>query len=452
MPTSPLESAELPDIHPALALAAYSEELYRGARVAIFGDATMSLADELLSRGARLVHVYDHDPSRVSEATVRPHDRSIFFGALPENGDIGVRDGTFDVVFIPDLTFLPEPARLVALAERVLSSSGAAIIASPNAESENPLLPIESAHAPLGYYELYDVVSSHFSSVRMLGQAPFVGYAVAEFSADDPNPTIDTSLADTEGKDADWFVALAGQRDVRLDAFALIELPMAGALGEITELPRAATAELSGSQSETAGTVLVDVVDAEREAALEALRQQEQAAKEERFRADQATQQLGASREELALLRERCRTLQKALEDEEGRRSASEVELEKLRHNPEWATLRDRVQTLEDGSKKASEEHEREIGRLETQLRERGQQLMSLEAEVIRRDKLVRELVATAVPSQADGPANGHIGSGSSDLSARLDRMAGEAAQREADLVAARWRIAQLERELTQAR
>jgi chromosome segregation ATPase len=202
---------------------------------------------------------------------------------------------------------------------------------------------------------------------------------------------------------------------------------------------------------EAVGTVLVDVVDAEREAALEALKQQEQIAKEERHRADQATQQLGASREEVALLRERCQTLQKAVEDEETRRGAIEIELEKLRHNPEWAVLRERVQTLEDASKKVTEEHEREISRLESQLRERGQQVAGLEAEVLRRDKLVRELVATAVPPQADGPANGHTG-GNSDLSAQLDRMAGEAALREADLVAARWRIAQLERELTQAR
>jgi hypothetical protein len=199
---------------------------------------------------------------------------------------------------------------------------------------------------------------------------------------------------------------------------------------------------------EAAGTVLVDVVEAERQAALDALRQQEQVVKEERFRADQATQQLGASREEVALLRERCLTLQRALEDEESRRTAGEVELEKLRHNPEWASLRERVQTFEEMSKKLNEDQEREVTRLETQLRERGQQVQALEAEVVRRDKLVRELVVTGTAPPTDGPAHPRL----TDLSARLDSMAGEAAQREADLVAARWRIAQLERELAQQR
>jgi hypothetical protein len=438
-------------LHPVLALAAYGEEICRGGRIAIFGDATLSLAEELIERGARLVHAYDDEPARIAEASARPHDRSIFYAALPEDGDIGVRDGTFDVVFVPDLTVFSEPARLVAMAERVLSSSGAAFIASPNGDAENPLLPVLLARAPLGYYDLYDVVSAHFTSVRMLGQAPFVGYAVAEFSADDPDPTIDTSLADAEGKDADWFVALASHRDVRLDPFALIELPMIEAIGESIAASRPVGAPAPEVGQELAGTVLVDVVDAEREAALDALKQQEQIAKEERHRADQATQQLSASREEVALLRERCQTLLKTVEDEETRRGAIEIELEKLRHNPEWAALRERVQTLEDASKKVTEEHEREISRLESQLRERGQQVAGLEAEVLRRDKLVRELVATAVPPQAEVPANGQS-DGNSDRSAQLDRMAGEAAQREADLVAARWRIAQLERELTQAR
>ena len=64
-------------------------------------------------------------------------------------------------------------------------------------------------------------MAAHFTSVRMLGQAPFVGYAIAEFAASDPEPTIDTSLADVQKKEPDWFLVLAGERNVRLDPFAL---------------------------------------------------------------------------------------------------------------------------------------------------------------------------------------------------------------------------------------
>jgi hypothetical protein len=107
---------------------------------------------------------------------------------------------------------------------------------------------------------------------------------------------------------------------------------------------------------------------------------------------------------------------------------------------------------LEEASKKMSEEHETEVAGLETRVRERGQQAQLLEAEVERRDGLVRELLAMNLPAPTDGPPNGPDGGAIADLSARLDRIAGEAALREADLVAARWKIAQLERELTQHR
>src|SRR5436190_2424788 len=91
---NPTQSIE---IHPALVLGVYAEELANGARAAIFGSATLGLAEELVLRGARLVHVYDTDAPRVAEATAQGHDRSIFYGALPDSGDVGVRDGAFDL-------------------------------------------------------------------------------------------------------------------------------------------------------------------------------------------------------------------------------------------------------------------------------------------------------------------------------------------------------------------
>ncbi len=82
--------------------------------------------------------------------------------------------------------------------------------------------------------------------------------------------------------------------------------------------------------------------------------------------------------------------------------------------------------------------------------------MQELLAEVDRRDKLVRELVATNLPSAEPPAAEKHPTNGQegviADLSARLDRLAGEAATREADLQAARWKIAQLERERPEQR
>jgi len=452
-------------VHPAIALTVYAEELVAGARAAIFGNAALGLAEELAERGARLVQVYDTDATRVAEATAKRQDRTIFFAPLPESGDVGVRDGAFDLVIVPDLSLADDAATLLALVRRVLSPAGAALIASPNTQASHPLIAIPKPRSALGYYELYEAVAEHFTSVRMIGQAPFVGYAVAEFSVEDPEPTIDSSLAESEGKEPDWFWALASDRNVQLEPFALIELPPdVAADDEQMELELRPATEAPVESTSAEGTVLADILEAEREAAFESLRQQEQAVKEERFRAEHANRELAAAREELGLLRERCDTQRRALEDEESRRAALEIDVENARKNPELATLRERVRALEESAKGAGDENEADIARLEAQLKDRGRELQELKNEVARRDLLVRELIAANLASATDdtekshpsGDSPGVPGEGANgaiaDLSARLDRLAGEAARREADLVASKWKIAQLERELLQQR
>jgi SAM-dependent methyltransferase len=510
----------------------YSEELIHGARTAIFGSATLGLAEELAARGARLVHVYDLDPARVAEATARSIDRSIFYALLPEGGDVGVRDGAFDFVLVPDLSLFDDPASIVALVRRVVSPLGAALIASPNTDAKAPLLRLPDVRKALGYYELYETIAAHFEAVRMIGQAPFVGYAVAELAVEDPEPTIDSSMAESEGKEPDWFLALASDRNLHLDPFALIELPIrhfSSASQEVADDDVVASAPpppKSGSEHGS-GTVLINILEAEREAALDSLRQQEQACQAERFRADRLVQELAAAREEVDLLRERCRAMGERAGEEEARRSALETRLEQARRDPELATLRDRlraseervdpelatlrdrlraseervdpelatlrdrlraseerIRTWESSVRAGAAEHENEVATLETQLRDRGREIQELRAEVDRREKLVRELVMTnfsavfgealhaAVSEKENGSSDGANGSSDAtphpreereaspgpdpslvaDLSARLDRLASDAARREADLVGAKWRIAQLERELMQQR
>src|SRR5690348_16643055 len=103
-----------PGFHPSIALAPFVEALVVGRRVAVLGDATLGLADALLARGARLVHAYDPDPARVAEAIARkapafgspaagkPAARGVVHALLGD--DLGVRDGAFDAVVIPDLS------------------------------------------------------------------------------------------------------------------------------------------------------------------------------------------------------------------------------------------------------------------------------------------------------------------------------------------------------------
>jgi DNA repair exonuclease SbcCD ATPase subunit len=157
---------------------------------------------------------------------------------------------------------------------------------------------------------------------------------------------------------------------------------------------------------------------------------------------------------------------------------------EKLRQGEEKSrALQERVRAAEEQARSfeaaaqaAAVEHESDVAKLEAQLRERGREIKALRDEVDRRDKLVRELVMTNFPPAGMVASNGgalaengsrdgshglapdqvgdpgQVDAMVADLSARLDRMASDAARREADLVGARWRIAQLERELTPQR
>jgi SAM-dependent methyltransferase len=217
-------------LFPGVVLAAYAESLVDGRRVAVFGDATSPAADELLERGARLVHLYDPDPARAAEAAARNRSKQI--SVLPlDTADIAVRDGAFDVALILDLTLVDDAARLLKRIRRALAPRGVAIVASPNPDAKISLLPRAAgggAHASISYYDLFDAVSAEFAEVRMLGQTPFVGYAVVDFSPEgEPDVSLDSGLVPGGAEEPEWFVAVASASAVEIEAFSIVQLPAA---------------------------------------------------------------------------------------------------------------------------------------------------------------------------------------------------------------------------------
>ncbi|WP_437333606.1 hypothetical protein [Sorangium sp. So ce394] len=358
-------------LHPALVLSAYLEPLVRGRRVAVLGDATIGLADRLLQRGARLVHAYDPDAARVAEKLARtapgrqPHPSFAVF-----DGDLGVRDGAFDTLVIPDLSIFADPAEILRRARRLTAASGAAIIASPNPDVARGLLPAGARRgAAPGYYALYDLVALQFKQVRMVGQAPFVGYTVAEFAPKgEPEVSVDTSILDGS-EEPEWFIAVAGERLPRLDAFAVIELPFAGfpvaaagpsaeALTEAEGRAERLGGELAalrtrhqrdredaGARAESAVATAARL--AETEAELEArgarLREVEARAGDAHVRAERLAHQIRDMEEELRSQRDRATRLAKQLDDEKRARTKVELELGMIRNKPEIAGARDRL-------------------------------------------------------------------------------------------------------------
>src|SRR6186713_2085503 len=181
-------------LEPSIALAAYAEPLASNRRVLVFGNALGSLPLQLLERGARAIHVCDPDALRVSEATARNRSTQISFSSLADS-DLSLREGAFDLSLIDHLgTF--DAQSVIRSAKRALGPRGVAVVACPNPEAAFPLLRAGTkAATSLDYYALYDAVAAEFEHVRMLGQTPFVGYAIADFSASgEPEPALDTSF------------------------------------------------------------------------------------------------------------------------------------------------------------------------------------------------------------------------------------------------------------------
>jgi hypothetical protein len=217
-------------VSPSVALSAYAEAWINGAKVVVFGDASSALAERLVERGARHVQVYDLDAARAAEASAASAVKQIAYAALDLAGS-ALRDGHYDVGIVEDLGLAKgNPKALLEPLERSLSRRGLALICSRNPDVSAPLLaaPAGSREGALGYYDFYDAVSQHFEEVRMLGQAAFVGYAIADFSATDASDVrLDTALLPGGAEEPEWFLALASALPVSPDAFSVIQLPLA---------------------------------------------------------------------------------------------------------------------------------------------------------------------------------------------------------------------------------
>lgn len=428
--------------YPAAALGAFAETLLRGKRVGVLGDATTPFGEELLSRGARLVHVYDPDPGRLAIAAA--HARSLAQGR-PSDGrglrpilaqyadDLGVRDGAFDVVLVSDLSLFDDPLEVIRRARRLVSPSGVFIVASPNPEAKRFLLPPSgSLDGALGYYELFDAVSLQFPEVKMLGQAPFVGYSIVDFSETDPDVSVDTSLLE-EPEAPEWYVVVASDGRVDVDPYALIEIPMVdvarmGAPDPVTLplIPGAPFYGSAGHGSAAAGAALpepppsgpsdaevalteartrISVLVTENETLREQLKDKtraERAAAESSFRAQELEAELGEARRRVSELSRELESQIARVEEQDAivQRLEAEIDHERRDREARRADV-ERAAALERelvGSRRRVAELEAQVAALEPPtLRSKELQQQRLLALESQRDELAareRELTA----------------------------------------------------------
>lgn len=355
--------------HPSMALAAYLERLVRGRRVAVLGDVTLAFGERLVDRGARLVHVYDPNPVRVAEVLARTadhRDRHITHAVL--EGDLGVRDGAFDVVVIPDLTLFDETTAALRKMRRLVGNTGVAVIAVANEEAQRRLLdkPSSSKPSTTDYYGLYDLVSLQFPVVRMLGQAPFVGYTLADFGASgELEVSVDTSLLEVT-EEPEIFIAIASERKLSLDPFVVVELGLGDvrkSLGTTTTVvqplvdaeavakeaaERAARDEAHrvALEEQKARAEKAEARAVELEQKIEKLREIEARAGDTHVRAERLTHQIRDLEEELFKQRDRGGKLAKQLDDEKKARTKAEVEFGLSRGPKDVPGAKERIEQL----------------------------------------------------------------------------------------------------------
>jgi SAM-dependent methyltransferase len=316
--------ADLPSLHPAVALVAVAESFIEGRRVLVCGDALTELPDRLLERGARLVHMCDPDTSRVAEAATRNTSRNVSFSPLGDGG-LAVREGAFDFLLVANVALLESPAHALRRLRRALGPRGVAVIACPNAERKARLCPDLVPEGTPDYYAFYDLVAAEFEQVRMFGQAPFVAYAVADFSPEgEVEPAIDTGFLPGGTEEPEWFIAVAAQYELSLDPFTVVQLPF-----ELT------LRGLDGSKARGALEQRVRTAEAaeraarERMAALEAEREKRAGGKAE-LQA-RVPEEVARLRQELARRDQWLRGLEERATAADARADQAEEELDDLR-------------------------------------------------------------------------------------------------------------------------
>lgn len=326
-----------------LALAVYLEELAAQKKVLFVGDPS-SAAPERLARGARSVEI------------VSPRSR---VRGTRRGGRVAARrwpsaeeQGRWDLVIIPDL-----PA--AGLADEVhlaeirgwLAPGGVLVTGTPDPEGP-------AGHpSALSYEALFDLLDGGFEHVRMIGQAPFAGFSVVDFApSGELGVTFDGSLLEG-GERAQRYYALSGERDVVVDAYAVVQVPSSAALREAP--------------------------------ARERLREQQDALDAANVHAEELERELETARAEIAATKASLgREQERAAERAARERASLEAELVAAR-----AELDAQRAALEAARASSGGEDEHEYAALEASLEERGRELIELRAEVARRGTLARDLI-----------------------------------------------------------
>ncbi len=381
-----------------LALSVYLDRLFRGRRVLWLGDAASGGPD----RAARVAaSILAADPHAIADRVERHNLRVVRLSqgaALPA--------GPYDVIVVADLAGIglatPDRVRQLAAA---LAPGGVLVAASANPDA-GVRLGRPSDATPPAYEALYDLLAQRFPAVRMLGQAPFVGYTVVDFSTSgEPSVVFDGALLGDASEAPERFVALCGETETVLDGYAVVQLPARAALGAVVVAPPTSPSEET-AQRELG--VARDEIRAARERGAHLSRELDDLRAQQRSTRAASAPRVGTLEAELRAAREQIDAANVHAEELEttlAQRTAALAELdgEVERSRMELGSVRDESETRVAALRIARDELEKlratpvvppgDHARLEELLRERGRELLARDAELARRATLFRDLV-----------------------------------------------------------
>jgi chromosome segregation ATPase len=323
---------------------AYVEHLLAQRRILVLGGLTRATCERLAELHARFVVGVTDDEDLADELADDETPANVTYQSM-SLGSLNFRDGSFDVVVVPDLSALEEPEQALREARRVLTPEGVALISLANREATGGLAGVEPPE--VGYTELFEICSNVWSIVRMVGQSPFVGYVVADFAPEDEEPSIsfDASLAPDEGEEVEFYLAICGDEPVEIDPYAIVQMPLAAVVPQEVDT-RASDAEVDE---------LREAADREKERSVE-----------HGLRAQRLEHELKAMADEAAKGRDRAARFARELEEEKKARQRAEIEGQMARRSPELAELRERVSALTadlEAARAAAAERDRERSR-----------------------------------------------------------------------------------------
>jgi SAM-dependent methyltransferase/chromosome segregation ATPase len=209
-------------------LARYSflEPLLEGRRVLEVGAARETEGASALflaERGAAAVLSVEANDEALAAARKAGHHPFVQFHALQLST---LKAGTFDLILLADGSRLAESPDELANYRRLLGPGGRFVTSIPAGGAGLPDLAGEPpAGDPPRYEPFVNALADHFPLVEVAAQTATVGWVFGLPSEDEPEISMDGSLAGTP--DTTTYVAIAGEEPTGLSGFTVVALPVA---------------------------------------------------------------------------------------------------------------------------------------------------------------------------------------------------------------------------------